>query len=134
MTSEPVVGVAKSRFCLLKRLFATFVYLFLHLHRSQLTRTSSYYRFRCHYPLITYLSTYYCFYISFPFFPWLFSWFNTRNRFHLSKCGCCILFPCFFPSHFSCSFRIELDSLYLIVVLQFILFSGFYFDHTFPAV
>ena len=34
MTSEPVVGVAKSRFCLLKRLFATFVYLFIHLHHS----------------------------------------------------------------------------------------------------
>ena len=56
MTLEPVVGVAKSSFCLLKQLFATFVYIFIHLHHSlsspELCPTMS--DVRCHYPLITY--------------------------------------------------------------------------------
>ena len=57
MTSEPVVGVVFGRPVEGK---TTLSYICLPFHSptqaSQLTGTSSYYRFRCHYPLITYLS------------------------------------------------------------------------------
>ena len=57
MTSEPVVGVVFGRPVEGKM---TLSYICLPFHSptqaSQLTGTSSYYRFRCHYPLITYLS------------------------------------------------------------------------------
>ena len=57
MTSEPVVGVVLGRPVVGKM---TLIYICLPFHsptpQSQLTGTSSYYRFRCHYPLITYLS------------------------------------------------------------------------------
>ena len=57
MTSEPVVGVVFGRPVVGKRIL---IYICLPFHSpaqaSQLTRTSSYYRFRCHCPLITYLS------------------------------------------------------------------------------
>ena len=56
MTSEPVVGVVFGRPVESK---TTLSYICLPFHSptqaSQLTGTSSYYRFRCHYPLITYL-------------------------------------------------------------------------------
>ena len=58
MTSEPVVGVVFGRPVEGK---TTLSYICLPFHSptqaSQLTGTSSYYRFRCHYPLITYLTT-----------------------------------------------------------------------------
>ena len=57
MTSEPVVGVVLGRPVVGKM---TLIYICLPFHsptpQSQLTGTSSYYRFRCHYPLITYLN------------------------------------------------------------------------------
>ena len=57
MTSEPVVGVVLGRQVVGKM---TLIYICLPFPsptpQSQLTGTSSYYRFRCHYPLITYLS------------------------------------------------------------------------------
>ena len=55
MTSEPVVGVVLGRPVVGKM---TLIYICLPFPsptpQSQLTGTSSYYRFRCHYPLITY--------------------------------------------------------------------------------
>ena len=55
MTSEPVVGVVLGRQVVGK---ITLIYICLPFPsptpQSQLTGTSSYYRFRCHYPLITY--------------------------------------------------------------------------------
>ena len=58
MTSEPVAGVVLGRPVVGKM---TLIYICLPFPsptpQSQLTRTSSYYRFRCHYPLITYLSS-----------------------------------------------------------------------------
>ena len=57
MTSEPVVGVVFGRPVVGKTILS---YICLPFHSptqaSQLTETSSYYRFRCHYPLITYLN------------------------------------------------------------------------------
>ena len=57
MTSEPVVGIVFGHPVEDK---TTLSYICLPSHSptqaSQLTGTSSYYRFRCHYPLITYLS------------------------------------------------------------------------------
>ena len=57
MTSEPVVGVVFGRPVVGKM---TLSYICLPFHSptqaSQLTETSSYYRFRCHYPLITYFT------------------------------------------------------------------------------
>ena len=59
MTSEPVVGVVLGRQVVGKM---TLIYICLPFSsptpQSQLTRISSYYRFRCHYPLITYLNAY----------------------------------------------------------------------------
>ena len=56
MTSEPVVGAVFGRPAVGK---TTLSYICLPFHSptqaSQLTRTSSYYQFRCYYPLITYL-------------------------------------------------------------------------------
>ena len=56
MTSEPVVGVVLGRQVVGKM---TLIYICLPFPsptpQSQLSGTSSYYRFRCHYPLITYL-------------------------------------------------------------------------------
>ena len=56
MTSEPVVDVVFVRPVEGKMNFS-YICLPFHspTHASQLTGTSSYYRFRCHYPLITYL-------------------------------------------------------------------------------
>ena len=58
MTLEPVVGVVLGRQVVGKM---TLIYIYLLFPsptpQSQLTGTSSYYRFRCHYPLITYLSS-----------------------------------------------------------------------------
>ena len=60
MTSEPVRGVVLGRQVLGKM---TLIYICLPFPsptpQSQLTGTSSYYRFRCHCPLITYLITNY---------------------------------------------------------------------------
>jgi hypothetical protein len=57
MTSEPVVGAVFGRPVEGK---TTLSYICLPFdsptQASQLTGTSSYYRFRCHYPLITYLT------------------------------------------------------------------------------
>ena len=73
MTSEPVVGVVFGRPVVGK---TTLSYICLPFHSptqaSQLTGTSSSYRFQCHYPLITYLTLQYklqrwkfCFVFSF---------------------------------------------------------------------
>ena len=58
MTSELVVGLVFGRLVEGKTTLS-YICLSFHLptHASQLTGTSSYYRFRCHYPLITYLTS-----------------------------------------------------------------------------
>ena len=57
MTSEPVVGVVFGR-PVVGKMTLSYICLPFHLptQASQLTGTSSYYRFRCHYTLITYLN------------------------------------------------------------------------------
>ena len=81
MTSEPVVGVDFGRLVVGKTILS-YIYLPFHsaTQASQLTGTSSYYRFRCHYPLITpYLNWEYCFLKTREIvnLPWL--WCQMRN-------------------------------------------------------
>ena len=85
MTSEPVVGVVLGRQVVGKM---TLIYICLPFPsptpQSQLTGTSSYYRFRCHHPLITYLTLYYwhriCSWFTIQFLNWFLIFWSLWGR------------------------------------------------------